>query len=86
MFSVNWSDYALDLLADVVVSLDLAMQDELTTEIERLNRRLAKNPLDEGESRNGPFRLTFMGSLAVLFRVDTTRDVVEVSEVKWYGP
>jgi hypothetical protein len=86
MFAVEWSDYALDLLADVVVSLDLATQDELTTAIEALNRRLATRALDEGESRNATFRLTFVGSLGVLFRVDTAKGVVQVTEVKWYGP
>jgi hypothetical protein len=29
MFAVEWADYALDLLADVMVSLDLATQDQM---------------------------------------------------------
>jgi hypothetical protein len=29
MFAVLWSDDVLDLLADIVVSLDLATQDQL---------------------------------------------------------
>jgi len=85
MFAVEWTDYALDLLADVFVSLDLAAQDQLTAAIEALNRRLATDPLDEGESRNAPFRLTFVGSLGVIYRVDATHGVVQVTEVKWYG-
>ena len=85
MLVVKWTDYALDLLADVIVSLDLATQDQLTATIEALNRRLATDPLDEGESRNAPFRLTFVGALGVLFRVDATNGVVQVTEVKWYG-
>jgi len=75
----------LDVLVDVVVSLDLATQDQLTTAVEALNRRLARRPLDEGEARNSPFRLTFLGSLGVLFRVDTGDRLVQVTEVKWHG-
>jgi len=85
MLVVKWTDYALDLLADVIVSLDLATQDQLTATIEALNRRLATDPLDEGESWIAPFRLTFVGALGVLFRVDATNGVVQVTEVKWYG-
>lgn len=86
MFAVLWSDYALDLLADAVVSLDLATQDQLTAAIEGLNRRLAEDPLDEGESRDGPYRLTFVGSLAVLFQVDAAKGLVRVTDIKWHGP
>jgi hypothetical protein len=39
----------------------------------------------EGESRSEDYRLTFLGSLAVRFRVDTIRQVVRVTEVKWHG-
>jgi hypothetical protein len=53
MFTVEWTDYALDQLADVFVSLDLNTQDQLSKAVEVLNRRLAIDPLDEGESRNG---------------------------------
>jgi hypothetical protein len=86
MFAVVWTDYALDLLADVVESLDLASQDQLTSAIETLNRRLASDPLDEGESRNSPYRVTFVGSLGVLFPVEAANGVVRVTEVKWHGP
>jgi hypothetical protein len=86
MFAVDWADYALDQLADIFVSLDLAIQDQLTAAIEALNRRLATDPLDEGESRNASFRVTFLGSLGVLFRVDAAKGEVEVTEVRWYGP
>jgi hypothetical protein len=86
MFGADWADYALDQLADVFVSLDLATQDQLTAAIEALNRRLATDPLDEGESRNAPFRVTFVGSRGVLFRVDAAKRAVQVTEVRWYGP
>jgi hypothetical protein len=86
MFDVDWADYALDCLADVVVTLDLDTQDQLAKAIETLNRRLAKDPLNEGESRNGPYRLTYVGSLSVLFRVNSAKGTVQVTEVKWHGP
>jgi hypothetical protein len=86
MFAVIWVNHALDALADVFVSLDLAAQDQLTASIERLNRRLGTTPFDEGESRSGDYRLTFVGALSVLFRVDADRGVVRVTGVKWHGP
>jgi hypothetical protein len=86
MFAVIWTDYALDRLADVFVSLDLLTQDQLTAEIDALNHRLASDPLREGESRTSPYRMTFAGSLGVLFRVETSNGVVRVTEVKWHGP
>jgi hypothetical protein len=86
MFTVEWTDYALDQLADVFVSLDLNTQDQLSKAVEVLNRRLAIDPLDEGESRNGPFRLTYAGPLGILFRVNTAKGEVQVTEVKWHGP
>jgi hypothetical protein len=57
----------------------------LTEAVEALNRRLALDPMAEGESRSEDYRLTFLGSLAVRFRVDTIRQVVRVTEVKWHG-
>lgn len=68
------------------VSLDLSIQDRLTADIEALNRRLASDPLQEGESRSLPYRMTFAGSLGVLFRVESSNGVVRVTEVRWYGP
>jgi len=55
MFAVTRADYALDLLADVIVSLDLATQDQLTAAVEALNHRLEQDPLTKGSPGAGPF-------------------------------
>jgi hypothetical protein len=44
MFAVIWTNYALDLLADVFVTLDLATQDQLAAGLDALNHRLTADP------------------------------------------
>ena len=85
MFVVIWTDRALDRLADIVVAVDLTTQDRITGAVEALNRRLARDPLVEGESREGTYRLTFVEDLAVRFRVDSTKHVVRVTEIQHRG-
>lgn len=85
MFTVIWTGYALDALADLFVAVDLATQDRLTADLDALNRRLAQDPLEEGESRDRDYRLTFAGSLAVRFRVLAADQVVRVTEIQWHG-
>lgn len=50
-----------------------------------LNRRLADRPTEEGESRDGPYRIAFPDLLQVLVRVDLTGDSVWVIGVASYG-
>ncbi len=85
MFTVAWSDAALDALADVYVVLDLAEQDRVAAAVTALNARLAKNPHAEGESRSGGFRITFIHRLAVSFWVNDTRRQVQVTAAGPYG-
>lgn len=51
MFTVVWTNRALDRFADMYVVLDLADQGRLAAKIDALNHRLAEYPADEGESR-----------------------------------
>jgi plasmid stabilization system protein ParE len=85
MFTVVWSSAALDALADVYVVLDLAGQDRVAAAVDALNRRLADDPHDEGESRSGGFRITFIDRLAVSFLVTDARHLVQVTAVSPYG-
>ncbi|HEX3149451.1 MAG TPA: hypothetical protein VHR66_15360 [Gemmataceae bacterium] len=81
MYSVIWTKFALDQLAEVYIGLDLDHQDRLASSIEAINRRLAREPVNEGESRDADKRITFVDGHAVLFRVITTSQVVRVVEM-----
>lgn len=47
MFTVVWTNRALDKLADRYVGLDLSNQDRLAAEINALNHRLHRDPSEE---------------------------------------
>ena len=85
MYRVIWLDSTLDDLAIIYVSCALDLQRRMVAGIDALNRRLARNPLEEGESREGRTRLTFTGLLMVRFWVDITDRVVQVHAVERYG-
>jgi hypothetical protein len=65
MFPLIWLHGALEELADVYVAVTLPEQDRIAAAVEALNGRLRSNPLNEGESRDTGYRLTFIDLLAV---------------------
>ena len=85
MYAVIWYNLALDQLADVLVGLDLNDQDTFATAVEELNRRLADDPLDVGESRSGTTRVTFVPFASIQFRVREAEQLVRVTRVVRYG-
>jgi len=85
MFTVVWTSWALDKLAEDYVVMDLPGQDRLAAKIDALNHRLAQNPLDEGESRTGNYRVTFVEFLTVRFTVDLEDRVARVYDVRRSG-
>jgi hypothetical protein len=84
MWSVIWRDTALDELADAMVGADLPTQDLITQRVEALNRRLALDPLSEGESRTGRVRIAFDDPVGILFTVSETDQVVWVTHFWTY--
>ncbi len=78
MFTVIWRHMALESLADLVVQANLEMQDTIERQVVALNRRLADDPLDTGESRTGGFRIAFADPIGILFHVDESNQVVIV--------
>jgi len=44
MFTVVWTNRALDRLADMYVALDLTGQDRLAAKFDALNHRLSRDP------------------------------------------
>ena len=85
MFALIWLNRALDELADLYVSADLADRARMSSAVEALNARLQSDPLAEGESRDGTHRITFIPLLAVSFRVSETEQLVRVIGVQRYG-
>lgn len=85
MFQVIWSPVALEQLASIFVGLDLESQRRVADAVEALNRRLALNPSEEGESRAGRGRVTLVDRLIVGFAVDTASREVRVGGVTPYG-
>src|SRR4029079_15718435 len=78
MFTEIWRDIALDELADAAVQADLVTQDVIARRVEALNRRLAIDPLNEGESRTGNVRITFADPVGILFEVSAADQIVHV--------
>jgi hypothetical protein len=56
---VEWTETALDRLADIFVAADLAQQDMLETTVRRINATLSSGPPDLGESRPSGRRVWF---------------------------
>jgi hypothetical protein len=53
--------------------------------VEALNNRLQRDPLAEGESREGNLRITFMSQFAVTFHVSAKDRVVHVIGIQKFG-
>ena len=85
MFESFWLESALDRLAIIYVAADTPDRARLAEGVERLNNRLASDPLDVGESRAGGFRVAFTPLLMVYFHVDEMKRRVRVTDVIPYG-
>ncbi len=82
-FTLAWQPEAEDQLADLWASAtDRAM---VTWAAREIDQRLGRDPLDQGEQRDGTDRLLFVPPLAVLFRVDVQTHRVYVVSVAWSG-
>jgi hypothetical protein len=78
---VEWTESALDRLADLYVAADVDEQHDIEAIVETINSCLADNPWQLGESRPGNRRIWFVPPLFVVFRVIDTDDCVLVSHV-----
>lgn len=84
MFSVMWDTLAFDQMHPILL-WHTHRRAELAVALATLTRELAARADTWGESRTGPFRLAFVGQVAVLFRVDMDDHVAEIVEVR-LGP
>lgn len=85
MYTVFWRRSLLDHLADLYVAADATERERMAGGVERLNFRLAREPLEVGEARRDEFRVVFPPLLVVVFAVDEARRVVRVVSVNRYG-
>jgi hypothetical protein len=83
MHSVEWSGPALNQLAAIWQSAP--DRDAVRVAVAEIDRRLARDARTEGESREGDFRVTFCGPLALRFEVDAQGSSVRIVNV-WTIP
>lgn len=81
MFEVRWIQSALDELMERWMEADSRLRAAITTSVNVIDVRLARNPLTEGEAREGAERVCFIDPLGVLFEVDATASRVYVIHV-----
>jgi mRNA-degrading endonuclease RelE of RelBE toxin-antitoxin system len=83
-FHVDWTARAENELADVW--MNSPDPDAVAAAARDVERRLSRNPLGIGESRELGNRIVFETPLAVIYWVDTTNRIVTVVSVHWSGP
>jgi len=85
MFHVEWLPDATNELTRIWLSADSATRQTITSASHEIDRRLARNPNDEGESRPDDTRITFAAPLAAKFTVDDVTRLVTVLDVSFYA-
>jgi len=84
-YTVVWKTAMLERLAQLYVEATPADRIRMAKGVESLNRRLADDPLDEGESRTGSSRMAFVPLLVVTFLVDEHSRTVRVNGDARFG-
>jgi hypothetical protein len=83
MYTVVWLRVAEAQLTALWIRA--ANKEAVAGYAEQIDRILARNPADQGESRVGNVRLWFHRPISVLFQIEETSKRVTVMEVKWVG-
>jgi len=84
MFRVRWERRALDALTNFWTLADSTLRQALTAASNEIDRRLQRDPHNEGESRPRGRRLLFVSPLAVVFRIEKDGQTVSVLEVRMF--
>jgi len=82
MFRVEWLQSALDELATQWTLAASTERQAITAATHAIERRLAEDPVHEGESRVKGRRITFVPPLAVTFRIEADAKTVTVLQVR----
>jgi hypothetical protein len=84
MFRVDWLEVALDELTTLWTQADSSHRQAITAASHAIDQRLSSDPLNEGESRPGGRRITFVAPLAVRFQVEPDGRTVTVLQVRMF--
>lgn len=82
MHRVHWFELAIEQLEDLCNQANARMLEQILDAVDDVNRRLARDPHNEGESRAYGIRITFVWPLAVFFRVEPDGQNVTVLRVQ----
>ena len=81
MFTVLWSDDALFEVAWVWDNADSAIRQKIAPAMRAIDKRLAEDPWNAGESRSAGRRILLEFPLGVLFKIARANNVVHVVNV-----
>lgn len=84
MFRVRWLRRALNDPAAVWTQADPAKRQAITAASAQIDRRLRRDPRNEGESRPKGRRILFVPPLAVIFRVEADGRTVSVLQLRLF--
>lgn len=79
--TVGWTAEARRELADIWLRADSTQRRAISAAAHAIDRRLAINPDNEGESRSAGRRVLFERPLGIMFRVHQSRAAVRVTRV-----
>jgi len=85
MFRVEWLQSALDELMIQWMQANATQRQAITTASHAIDQRLGNDPSNEGESRPGGRRITFVAPLAIRFRIEADGQTVTVLHVRLFG-
>lgn len=85
MFGVEWRPSVQLVLIELWGLADPPLQARISAAVNMLEQRLSRDPLNEGESRDGDIRMTFESPLGISFVVDTDAKTVTVIKVWQYA-
>jgi hypothetical protein len=81
MYTVVWSDEALEGLVNLWTDADPDLQPLITAAVHRIDENLADDPENAGESRDDGNRVWFEFPLAVLFSINSNEKTVHIGRV-----
>ncbi len=81
MYRVRWKKSAVNDLTIFWLAADSTMRKAISQASHRMEKELARDPENVGESREGSDRVHNDFPLGILFQVDTTDRIVRVLQV-----
>ena len=81
MFTVLWGQEALDKLPRLWTQSDSPIRAAITAAMHQIDKTLAADPENTGESRSGEDRVWFAFPLGILFEVDRPKMAVRILQV-----